>query len=239
MSASVLAAPAVSAAPIPSAARRQFLERGYAIHSQVLNPAVVASVRDFLESRVHGCAEASSGHFDLNTRLDPRLWAIPRLPALQALLREVLDSGALFLHLPPAARFVLPGNLEAGVPPHQDLSYNRHLSDFVTVWVPLVDIDDACGGVAVYPGSAAPCEIAVPRDPQGHWLRGVSTQGYEALHCKLRVGDVLLLSKWIIHSSMPNHSSRTRLSIDYRFFGEQDSSTKHHLDLQSGVVIAP
>lgn len=239
MSASVLAAPTVSPLPVPSDARRRFLERGYGIYPQLIDPAVVAEVRGFLESRVHACAEASSGHFDLDTRLDPRLWAIPRLPRLQALLREVLDSHTLFLHMPPAARFVLPGNLEAGVPPHQDLSYNRHLSDFITVWVPLVDIDDACGGVAVYPGSAAPCEIAVPRDPQGHWLRGVSTHGYESLHCKLRMGDVLLLSKWIIHASMPNHSPRTRLSIDYRFFGEQDRSTKHHLDLQTGVVIAP
>lgn len=238
----IASAEAASIAPsrsAPSITRRRFLEQGYGVYPQLLDQAVLAEVRGFLESRLPACRENPSGHFDLDTRLDPRLWTIPRLPALQALLHDILDSESLFMHMPPAARCVLPGNLAAGVPAHQDLSYNRHMSDFITVWVPLVDIDDDCGGVAVYEGSNAPCEIAVPRDPQGHWLQGVSTRGYEAVHCKLRGGDVLVLNKWIIHASMPNRATRTRLSIDYRFFGGQDSSSKHYLDLQTGVVIAP
>lgn len=237
--------------------RQRFLATGYRVCPQILDRGTLAEVRAFLESRMQPemaaaerleaagegggktARDTRSGHFGLETRLDPRLWAIPRLPALRAVLREVLDSAQLFMHLPPAARFILPGNNAAGVPAHQDLGYNRHMSDFVTCWVPLVDIDDDCGGVVVYEGSATPCEIATAADPEGFWLRGLRTEGYSPVHCKLKVGDVLLMSKWIIHASMPNRSARTRLSIDYRFFGERDSSAKHHLDLQSETVIAP
>lgn len=237
--------------------REAFLATGYRVCPQILDRDVLRTVRTFLEERiasematadglegagqpdVKAARDTRSGHFSLQTRLDPRLRAIPGMPALRAALRDALGSEDLYLHLPPAARFILPGNNAAGVPAHQDLGYNRHMSDFVTAWVPLVDIDDECGGVVVYEGSSSPCEIATAADPQGYWLKGLSTEGYTPVHCKLKVGDVLLMSKWIIHASMPNRSSRTRLSIDFRFFGGEDSSSKHYLNMQSGKVIEP
>jgi ectoine hydroxylase-related dioxygenase (phytanoyl-CoA dioxygenase family) len=63
--------------------------------------------------------------------------------------------------------------------------------------------------------------------------------GYKPVHCRLHIGDVLLLNKHIIHASMPNHSIRTRFSIDFRFFGARDHSHKHYLDMQTWNVIAP
>jgi hypothetical protein len=180
-----------------------------------------------------------TGHFPLDVRLSQALWAIPRDPQLQVLLREILGANKLFMHMPPTARFILPGNSAAGVPPHQDISYNAHMGDFVTVWVPLVEIDAECGGVTIFKGShqsqIAETELAGPV-----WLREITTSGYEAIDCvPMAPGDILVFQPRVIHSSMANVSSRMRLSVDFRFFGENATSTKHYLDLQSWQVTAP
>jgi ectoine hydroxylase-related dioxygenase (phytanoyl-CoA dioxygenase family) len=180
-----------------------------------------------------------SGHFSLATRLSEELWRIPRGPRLRSLLQTVLRSADLCMHMPPTSRFVLPGNTYAGVPAHQDISYNRHMSDFVTVWVPFVDIDEACGGVKVYRGSGANVERLAREEKDQFWLKGAPTDGFDPVHCVMQVGDVLLLSRWIVHESMPNRSGRTRISTDFRFFAERERSTKHYLDMQQWKVFAP
>ena len=91
------------------------------------------------------------GHFPLAVRLDEALWRIPFGLADKPFLYEFLGAKRLFVHMPPTARFVLPGNVKAAVPAHQDISYNKHLGPFCVVWVPLVEIDRSCGGMAVCP----------------------------------------------------------------------------------------
>ena len=179
-----------------------------------------------------------SGHFPLETRLSRTLWQVPKLAAVRAVLEHVLGGSDLFMHMPPTARFVLPGNKHAAVPAHQDISYNKHMADFVTLWVPLTRIDDQCGGVAVFPGSGQPVERLESFD-QKFWLQGVSTEGFPRVHCTMDAGDALLLNKWIIHESVANLSSRIRYSIDFRFFRGRDQSSKHLLDLQNWRVIEP
>lgn len=182
---------------------------------------------------------AVSGLFCLRTRLSEKLWAISRQPQLRKLLCTALSTSRLFMHMPPVARFVLPNNRHPGVPPHQDISYNRHMSDFVTVWVPLVPIDDRCGGVSVFKGSANSDEIIELFDG-GLWQEPVPTVGYQKIDCvPILPGDILMMNKRIVHASMPNKSDRTRLSIDFRFFGENARSTKHYLDMQNWEVIPP
>jgi ectoine hydroxylase-related dioxygenase (phytanoyl-CoA dioxygenase family) len=186
-----------------------------------------------------GCRDTLSGHFSLAARLSPRLWAIPRQDRFRALLEVLLGDGRLAMHMPPAARFVLPGNRHAGVPPHQDISYNRHLSAFLTCWVPLVSIDDQCGGVAVYDGSGFEPERPVREDAGAFWLEPLATEGFREVRPRMEPGDVLMLNSTVIHRSVPNRSDQTRFSIDFRFFGDADTSTKHFLDLRTWRVVAP
>ncbi len=180
-----------------------------------------------------------SGHFSLETRLSKDLWSIPRDAGLRALLEQTLRSRSLFMHMPPTARFVLPGNVYAGVPAHQDVSYNHHMPEFVTAWIPFVDIDSQCGGVTVFKGSNVPNEALSISATERFWLKSLPTDGYTPVHCEMQVGDVLLLSKWVVHQSMPNRSGRTRISMDCRFFGNSGRSTKHFLDMQHWKVVAP
>ncbi len=203
-------------------------------------PAKINSLADDrqLQRMDPALRQIMSGHFPLETRLSRRLWAIPRLTCVQAMLRQALRYDELFMHMPPTARFVLPGNVHAGVPAHQDVSYNRHMTDFLTLWVPFTVIDEQCGGVTVFPGSERQPEL--PTDAtQRFWRTGVPTAGYERIHCIMNPGDALLLNPWIIHESAPNRSQRTRISIDFRFFSGRSASLKHCLDLRRWTVLEP
>jgi hypothetical protein len=99
---------------------------------------------------------------------------------------------------------------------HQDGFYNNGIN-FVTCWVPLMDIDEEVGGLVVVPGSHKgpylhdpenPPVYSIPRDaiPDEAWRRG----DYHA-------GDVLIFHNRIAHAGLPNVSDRYRLSIDLRF----------------------
>jgi len=180
-----------------------------------------------------------SGHNSLATRLSPELRKIPSCPKLLQIVRNLLGSDTVFMHMPPTARFVLPGNAHAGTPPHQDVTYNQHMVDFVVIWVPLVDIDDECGGVVVYENTGRLPEQPLGARASAFWQGGVDVSGFKAVHCKLRRGDILALNRFVVHSSMPNTSSRTRYSIDHRFFAARNLTSKHYLDMQSLVVVDP
>ena len=52
-------------------------------------------------------------------------------------------------------------------------------------------------------------------------------------------GDLIIFNKQLIHVSQPNVSTRTRLSIDMRFFPDTVVSRKHALDMQHWRVLAP
>lgn len=182
------------------------------------------------------------GHFPLPVRLGQALWQIPLALAAQPLLYALLGATKLFVHMPPTARFVLAGNVKAAVPPHQDVTYNKHLGPFCVVWVPLVEIDRACGGMAVYPRTQGRGELfagdAVA--PADGWIPGVEVAGLERVELHpLAPGDVVVMGNETLHESMPNVSPRTRLSIDFRFFGDNSHSSKHYLDLAERRVIAP
>lgn len=179
-----------------------------------------------------------SGHFDLQTRLDPALWGVASEPLLQAILKKLFQTSHLRMHMPPTARFVFPGNQFAAVPAHQDISYNKHMGNFVTVWVPFTTIDELCGGVRVFPEMAPKREL-LDTMTREFWLNPLDIEGNAGISCYLNPGDVLVFNQWIVHSSVPNLSEKVRLSVDYRFFGGSSASTKHYLDLSTRQVIAP
>lgn len=200
---------------------------------------IAAGRRGGVESLSKATRDALSGHFSLETRLSPILWKVPYSEKSQVILKALLASDELYMHMPPTARYVLPGNVHAGVPPHQDVSYNKHMSNFVTIWVPFVDIDDACGGVTIYQGSGQAPEYSVEQASSNFWQGGVPTQGYRPIHCTMKAGSVLALNKQVIHGSTANRSSDIRISTDFRFFGASDRSTKHYLDMKRRHIVKP
>jgi ectoine hydroxylase-related dioxygenase (phytanoyl-CoA dioxygenase family) len=197
--------------------------------------AIEAAVADGGPTLPKETRDVAIGHFPLAVRLSERLW--PIATALRPLVAALLPAGRVAVHLPPVARFVLPRNARAGVPPHQDFRYNTHLPHFLTVWVPFVDIDERCGGVVVFDGPRGD-DLRLPA-PDGPWLGGVATDGFMPRRLDLLRGDVLVLDDRIVHGSAPNLSDRFRISADYRFFDGAQRSRKHSLDLDSMTVILP
>jgi len=184
------------------------------------------------------------GHFPREVRLAEPLRAIPRFLNSHPLLFGLLSTRLLYAHMPPTARYVLPRCSLARVPLHQDISYNRHMGDFCVVWVPLVPIDRACGGMAAYARTHhAPEMVAERKNAADGWLApidGGSADGaLRVVLAPLEPGDVVIMGNRTMHESMPNSSDHVRLSCDFRFFGEQSHSTKHYLDIAANVVVAP
>jgi ectoine hydroxylase-related dioxygenase (phytanoyl-CoA dioxygenase family) len=185
------------------------------------------------------------GHFPLEVRLAEPLREIPRFLNSHPLLFDLLSTRRLYAHMPPTARYVLPHCSLARVPLHQDISYNRHMGDFCVVWVPLVPIDLACGGMAAYARTHNAREMVVERRrvAADGWLPPIDTgsadDGKRVVLAPLDAGDVVVMGKRTMHESMPNSSERMRLSCDFRFFGEQSHSTKHYLDIAANTVVAP
>lgn len=178
------------------------------------------------------------GQFPLSVRLSGKIHPLARHLGASLLLRQVVGPAPLFMHMPPMMRFVPPRYQPAAVPPHQDVSYNKHMSDFVTVWVPLVPIDHECGGLVMYEGSHRAGVQDVGGDPSG-WLAPVAVDAYPRRPLvDIHPGDVVLLSPRIIHGSAPNVSARTRFSMDLRIFCAHARSTKHHMNLDTLEVIS-
>lgn len=178
------------------------------------------------------------GHFPLATRLADEIRPIAAQLGRSPLLKRLLDATTLNMHMPPMSRYVLPGYTPAAVPPHQDFSYNTHMSDFLTVWIPLVEITRECGGLVIYEGSQHACN-EVEHAPNG-WLEAVDVSSFAGLQLiDLEPGDAVLLSPRIIHASAPNVSQRMRISMDLRVFGAQTRSSKHYMKLDTLETISP
>ena len=181
-----------------------------------------------------------SGHYPLEVRLSDPIMGLFKTKALKDLYKTVFPGQAPKAHLPPVVRFVIPNNHFAAVPPHQDISYNRHMDDFFTLWTPFVPIDSLCGGVEVYEGTQH-MQAQITEDLSSNvrakfWHDGVATD-CDPVHFEMNVTDILILNKYILHRSRANISNEIRMSADFRFF--KTRSKKHYLKLESFETVDP
>lgn len=140
-------------------------------------------------------------------------------PSFDAVVRNFLGEAPAWVPIvvhraaPPANPATIGAdNFKAG---HQDGVYNYGI-DFITCWVPLMDIDEQVGGLAVVPGSHKeihygkhPATAGVNRTgvfPDSAWRR----PDYQA-------GDLLMFHSMTAHAGLPNRSDKIRLSVDIRF----------------------
>jgi hypothetical protein len=181
-----------------------------------------------------------SGFIRLEARLSEVFYEIPRNNSIRGILKELLPCEHLRLQMPPSVRFVRPGNTLGFIGAHQDFSYNSHLKRFVVLWIPLVPVDNTCGGVAVYHGTGSMPEL-LPDHQVTRWIykQTVNLENNKPIALNMVPGDILLLNEFIVHESVPNVSDRTRYSISMRFFGDDFEPTKHYLDLDSWQMITP
>jgi hypothetical protein len=123
---------------------------------------------------------------------------------------------------------------------HQDGIYNYGI-DFTTCWIPLMDIDDEVGGLAVVPGSHKASlyppdvfkdpnkRIGIPPGaiPDADWRR----PDYKA-------GDLLMFHSMTAHAGLPNRSGKLRLSMDIRFLPSSSAPFVGRVAGVSGTELA-
>jgi len=181
-----------------------------------------------------------SGFIRLQARLSEVFFEVPRNDAMRRILQLLFPGERLRLQMPPSARFVRPNNRLGFIGAHQDCAYNDHLRSFVVVWIPLVPIDETCGGVAVYPGTGRLPQVLQDGSVK-RWIykQSLKVDDIKPVALHMVPGDILLLNEFIVHESVPNISDHTRYSVSMRFFGNDFESTKHYLDLETWQVIVP
>ena len=118
------------------------------------------------------------------------------------------------------------GRVKFGVTPwHQDcgvITPDADESLILTVWYPLMDANEENGCLQVIPGSHRGDEL-LTHCPGGKKVLGslhIPESEFEsgkAVPVPLKKGDALFMTKYTIHSSLPNNSNRVRFSMDLRY----------------------
>ena len=184
----------------------------------------------------------ATGLYPLNVRLSTELFKLLESDKLLSILKKLLKTDHLKMHMPPAARFVLPNNKNAMAPAHNDVMYNTYVDDFIVVWVPLTSITigpTGSGGLAFFESPSNIENIFTKENLHAYWLSELDTKNLKQIHLELEPGDVFIFNKYVVHKSMLNNSDLPRISIDYRFFSGALKSTKHCYDLSTKQIIAP
>jgi ectoine hydroxylase-related dioxygenase (phytanoyl-CoA dioxygenase family) len=144
------------------------------------------------------------------------LWDVGDTSSLHQVLTATFGRPS-FLFLGMNTCRVVSPHPDLAARPHQDANYVRTLGDFVTVWVPLGDCPVSLGPLAVWPGSHR--RGLRPHQGVGIVDGGVVMDDEAVWHSgDFAIGDALVLTRHVIHRSLPNTSTHTlRLSVDLRY----------------------
>jgi ectoine hydroxylase-related dioxygenase (phytanoyl-CoA dioxygenase family) len=171
---------------------------------------------------------------------DTRLWEWLAFNAqLKRLYSQVFGEPGYVLPI-GEYQFTWPGKPDCWIRKHQDGPFFNHQEgpfgtglDFVVCWVPLMDLPESLGGLAIVPsprtlGSLLP---DLEKDSASRFIAPDAFPDDAWCRADYRPGDVLIFGPFTPHCGMPNSADRLRLSIDFRV---QPASADR---LMTGVVI--
>ncbi len=141
-------------------------------------------------------------------------------PAITEILAPILGRDFGFngdYHLRPK----LPHSSYTAFPWHQDSQYYGRASRYaqiITVWIPLVDVDQRNGCLQVLPGSWAWGLLFGERgaDQNMRTAENVEARG-APVSLPMRKGDIFLFSNLTFHKSTLNLTDAVRWSVDIRY----------------------
>jgi ectoine hydroxylase-related dioxygenase (phytanoyl-CoA dioxygenase family) len=144
-----------------------------------------------------------------------------------------------FPHPLKIARLIFPDFEAISTPPHQDFPNNQGTPGLTATWVPLGDLDEVLGGLAILRGShkwgvlpvtnhlGAGNRCAVLPPDLLESCRWVTTD--------FHAGDVLVFPSLTVHAALHNLSATLfRLSVDFRWQAEHESLTEGCLEPHFG-----
>ena len=120
-------------------------------------------------------------------------------------------------------RYAFPADEKYLTPCHQDHFFIRETNEFCMLWVPLMDIDESVGGLAIAVGSNkyGLFEHVLQENVYSYGFKGRKQKGIplSAIHqpwfaTDYHPGDLLLFHSQVVHRALPNASDRIRLSVN-------------------------
>jgi len=151
----------------------------------------------------------------------PRVWAVMR-QLMATRLPGIYPAGT-------GVRMDHPGEDTYLSPWHQEYPYNLTSDNAVTLWLPLVDVDETNGCLRVAPGTqrlgALPVRVRDPLNERRNANETLEIAGLEALLARhaaspapTAAGDALVFHTFLLHCSQPNRSAATRWTLQARYF---------------------
>ncbi|MET0239598.1 MAG: phytanoyl-CoA dioxygenase family protein [Sphingobium sp.] len=219
----------------PEKLRERWKNDGVLYFRDVVDHDAIARIRDEYLARLKEMGVVDADETESNWNGKDRLdGALARLigdevwrdlvadPSLDRVVRTFLGEAPNWVPIvvhrsaPPLPADAKPETFGAR---HQDGIYNYGI-DFVTCWIPLMDIDDEVGGLAVVPGSHKgslypPDVFKDPNNRVGIPAGAIPDSAWRRPNYK--AGDILMFHSMTAHTGLPNKSGKIRLSTDIRF----------------------
>lgn len=174
------------------------------------------------------------GEFDVNTRTSKKIQSFLSKTKFVNSIKNFTNLNRFLIKFPPSPTFT-KGEKPSSVPLHQDWIYHQSLSDFVTVWIPLVTITDKIGGLVLYEGSHTNKKIQHTKGK--YWdFKLNKIKKFKRTHAKIKKGDLLLFHPYTLHKSAPHKSDKRRMSMNVRVFGFSNKVTSSYFDPQSKKI---
>jgi ectoine hydroxylase-related dioxygenase (phytanoyl-CoA dioxygenase family) len=151
----------------------------------------------------------------------PRVWAVMR-QLMATRLAGIYPAGT-------GVRMDHPAEDTYLSPWHQEYPYNLTSDNAVTLWLPLVDVDEVSGCLLLAPTSqrlgALPVRVRDALNARRNANEALEIDGLEAIlarHHAVSVpaaaGDALVFHTFLLHRSQPNRAAATRWTLQARYF---------------------
>jgi hypothetical protein len=173
---------------------------------------------------------ARGGHLYQAVRKLPSVYSLITAPRVWAVMRQLMGTRLAGIYPNgTGVRMDHPGEDTYLSPWHQEYPYNLTSDNAVTVWLPLVDVDEGNGCLLLAPGSHRLGALRVrvhdalnARRNANEAMDVVDLDAALACHPAISVpaaaGDALVFHTFLLHRSQPNRSAATRWTLQARYF---------------------
>ena len=187
-------------------------------------------------------AQESVRIWELRTRaaVTPELYRFVRHPGLLELMSAILGPEVAWTGS-FAVRVKLPESEVTAFPWHQDTQYygnpTQHLQ-VISVWIPLVDVDQRNGCLHLIPGSHSWGLLGGARDSERvvRMFEDVEQRATPVV-LPMRRGDALAFSNLTCHASTVNTTDEMRWSIDLRYVVPEGAAARSDEERQGYATI--
>lgn len=195
---------------------KMFKSQGYLIISELLDPAIVADLRnEVLENVRLACGDKPSKLAQTNQYLRGSL--TDSLVNSSDLLRlaESLLGGPSTLHSPFTA--VKTAKVGGAFHFHQDNQYTFLDGPALNFWIALNNMTPENGCLAVCPGSHKSGTLDAKQSPDKDEHQTITYEVEEYLPARIRAGDCVVFDRLMVHGSGKNNTNEDRVAFALQF----------------------